>query len=132
MENSKALTIDEQLALGAAIVELLHLKAKGGRFNTTYGTKTVQGIGATIERIYNEIKEQKGTANPDKISIIWSVEDVLTRAEEMHETTISLDQARWILEQLEINHDCNYGITWEIMDDYISCLLYTSPSPRDA
>ena len=122
MENNEALTIDEQSALGATIVELLRLKpVKGGCFySTTYGAKSYTGLGATIERIFNELKAQGATINSDKISITWTIEDVLTRAEEIHETTISLDQARWVLEQLECNHDCNYGITWEIMDYYIS------------
>ena len=123
MENNKALTltIDEQSALGAAIVELLHLKpAKGGCFySTTYGTKSYAGLGTTIERIFNEIKAQNETTNPDKIAIIWSVEDVIDRAQENHEIEISLDQARVILHSMEKYHDCEYGITWGTIDYYI-------------
>ena len=49
----------EYIKLGYAIVKLFDLKPikKGsdkGRYNTTYGTKTVIGIGATVARILEE------------------------------------------------------------------------------
>lgn len=41
--------------LGADVIAVLGLKKnKQGRYNTAWGDKTVQGIGATVSRLYNE------------------------------------------------------------------------------
>jgi hypothetical protein len=48
-------------ALGNAIAELLHLKKERatGRFNTSYGTKSAEGLGRTVARIAHEFNQTK-------------------------------------------------------------------------
>ena len=43
-------------ALGAAIAELLHLKKSrtDGRYSTSYGTKSAEGLGRTVARLVHE------------------------------------------------------------------------------
>ena len=56
-----------------------------------------------------------------KISIEWSIEDVLCRATDM-EKKVSRKQASEILELLESEHDANIGINWDNIDywtDYV-------------
>jgi hypothetical protein len=123
------LTVDQKAKLGALVIELLHLKAKGGRIETSYGAKTPQGLGATIERLINDVVNEQSEApktdkitintNPDKIAIIWSVEDVIDRAEDCHEMGVSIEQSREVLRKMEHYHDCNYGLTWGTIDSYL-------------
>lgn len=48
-----------EVAIGQRIAELLDLKfSKSGRTNTTWGTKSIQGLGACIDRITEEEKER--------------------------------------------------------------------------
>jgi len=47
--------------------------------------------------------------------VIWLSDDVISRARE-HNVSISNELAAEILESLEHNHDCNYGITWDHID----------------
>lgn len=54
----------------------------------------------------------------DKIAISWSIEDVISRAEE-YEVDLTKEQARELLEQLLDNHDACIGINWDVMDFYI-------------
>ena len=47
------------VAVGQRIFELLNLKiSKSGRIKTSFGNKTIQGIGATIARIIEEENER--------------------------------------------------------------------------
>jgi len=48
-------------AMGAAIADLLHLKKDRatGRFNTTYGTKSAEGLGRTVARVVREFNQTK-------------------------------------------------------------------------
>jgi hypothetical protein len=55
----------------------------------------------------------------DSISITWKVCDIIDRAKENH-IKLTQEQAREVLESLEDNHDCNYGITWDMIDDTIN------------
>lgn len=54
----------------------------------------------------------------DKIALVWSTEYVINRAKEIG-VTISEDDAKNVLQQVLDNHDRNYGVTWEILDNYI-------------
>jgi hypothetical protein len=54
----------------------------------------------------------------DFISIVWSKGDVIQRAEE-NDIIISDDNAKEVLRLLESEHDCNIGITWDLIDYYI-------------
>ena len=47
------------IAVGQRIFELLNLKiSKSGRIYTSYGDKTIEGLGATINRIIEEENER--------------------------------------------------------------------------
>ncbi len=47
------------VAIGQKVAELLNLKFdKSGRTKTTWGTKSIQGLGATITRIIEEENER--------------------------------------------------------------------------
>jgi hypothetical protein len=51
--------------------------------------------------------------------IIWCAEDVKHHAEDL-EIEVTDDEAQYIVDMLESNHDCNHGTTW----DSIACHLY--------
>lgn len=55
---------------------------------------------------------------PEKISIVWSYEDVLLRAES-NGTKITKDQACEILSEMDSKHDANCGISWDTIDFYL-------------
>lgn len=46
------------VAIGYEVNQLLNLKFKDGRTNTSWGTKTIQGLGACIQRIIDEQTER--------------------------------------------------------------------------
>jgi hypothetical protein len=47
------------IAIGYEVAKLLNLKVnKLGVINTSYGTKSIQGLGATIQRIIEEQKQR--------------------------------------------------------------------------
>src|SRR5258708_5466442 len=47
---------------------------------------------------------------PDEISIIWFAENVLEV-----DDSLTYEQACLVLQRLEAEHDCNEGITWEVI-----------------
>lgn len=61
--NNEQQTVSKEIvlsvAVGQKISELLSLKfGKDGRTKTTWGTKSIQGLGACITRIVEEEKER--------------------------------------------------------------------------
>lgn len=49
------------VAVGQKVAELLNLKfGKDGKTKTSWGTKSIQGLGASIARIYEEEQKRKG------------------------------------------------------------------------
>lgn len=52
----------------------------------------------------------------DAIAIIWSIEDVYACAEERERGTLTQEEARKVLKDVEANHDCTYGVSWESID----------------
>lgn len=54
----------------------------------------------------------------NQIAIVWGTEDILTKAKEK-EIKLTEKEARLILKNLQRNHDCEYGITWETIDTAI-------------
>lgn len=61
---------------------------------------------------------------PDKIFIEWCIEDVISRAKDLkdfrkNQVTPTDEQAREILQAMDRRHDCNLGITWDTIDDYL-------------
>jgi len=57
--------------------------------------------------------------------ITWSPEDVIERGK-MHTPpkNITNNQAKRVLELCDHRHDCNYGMTWGLMDDCIVEVLH--------
>jgi len=57
----------------------------------------------------------------DSISIVWHVEDVLYKDVELYPEgrRLSPRQCREILQSIKHNHDANYGVTWETIEDAI-------------
>ena len=78
----------------------------------------------TIKKAIELLKEGKVSKalllleSKDSIFIEWSTQDILDVAQNMHKR-ISKKKARQILADIEHNHDCNYGITWDTIQDFI-------------
>ena len=69
----------------------------------------------TIEQIENA----KAILEQANICVIyWSVEDVKGRAKELN-ILLSEEQVAKILKDMERQHDCNYGVTWETIDYHV-------------
>ncbi len=58
----------------------------------------------------------------DTISIVWSLEDVESRAKD-NGYTLKDGEAMKVLTLLKEKHDCNLGITWDTVDDYLSYIV---------
>ena len=56
--------IDKQI--GVKVAELLSLKIKGDRFDTSWGTKTYIGLGACIRRIVSDIVSETNNKTENK------------------------------------------------------------------
>lgn len=56
------------------------------------------------------------------ISISWGVEDVEQRATE-NGYFLGEGDALTVLQMLKEKHDCNLGITWDTIDDYLSLMV---------
>ena len=54
----------------------------------------------------------------DKITIIWCIEDVKSLDDNLTD-----EQAREVLRLAEKYHDCNIGISWDVLSYYISEVL---------
>jgi hypothetical protein len=66
---------------------------------------------------YDKVRKYIDEKNAD-ISIIWNVEDVMTRANERH-IPITYDQAYTILTNMKRRHDATLGINWDVIDCHI-------------
>lgn len=62
-------------------------------------------------------RRQHGT-----ISIVWGLEDVEGRAKD-NGYLLKEGQAQKVLDMLKDKHDCNIGITWDVIDDYLSYIF---------
>jgi len=62
-------------------------------------------------------REQRGT-----ISIVWGLQDVEDRAKD-NGYELKEGDAQKVLELLKEKHDCNIGITWEVIDGYLSYIV---------
>ena len=62
-------------------------------------------------------RSQQGT-----ISIVWGLQDVEDRAKDKG-YLLKEGEAQQVLDMLKDKHDCNIGITWDVMDDYLSYIL---------
>lgn len=52
-------------------------------------------------------------------SIIWTKEDIVDRAKDQGNKVPSKERLSEIINLMDKNHDCNYGITWETIDYYL-------------
>ncbi|TCC88551.1 hypothetical protein EZ428_18085 [Pedobacter frigiditerrae] len=62
-------------------------------------------------------RSQQGT-----ISILWGLQDVEDRAKD-NGYELKKGEAQKVLDMLKDKHDCNIGITWEVIDDYLSYVV---------
>jgi len=62
-------------------------------------------------------REQRG-----KISIVWSLEDVEMQAKN-NGYILKDGEAQKVLDMLKDKHDCTIGITWDVIDDYLSYIV---------
>ena len=69
---------------------------------------------ALVKKIENAVKKQDET-----IHIIWSYEDIISRAEDAGCKVPSKKKAIEILKEIEHRHDCNLGVTWDTIDFYL-------------
>jgi hypothetical protein len=69
----------ESVAVGQAIVELFSLKQNKdtSRYNTTWGSKTVEGIGRCVERIVREAAHTIDTTEQPKQVYVIEPEDAV-------------------------------------------------------
>lgn len=62
-------------------------------------------------------REQRG-----KIFIVWSLEDVEMQAKN-NGHILKDGEAQKVLDMLQDKHDCTIGITWDVIDDYLSYIV---------
>ena len=60
----------------------------------------------------------------DKVAIIWSIDDVFSKADEM-EIKLTDEEAEDILNELLDDHDCSRGITWDNIEETIRFRQYS-------
>ncbi len=63
-----------------------------------------------------------------KLHVIWGVEDVQSKAEEM-DVDITEEQCMTVLENAARRHDCNVGITWEVLEFWIGEVTKPNHTP---
>lgn len=56
------------------------------------------------------------------ISIVWGLEDIEDRAKD-NGYLLKEGEAQKVLDMLKDKHDCNIGITWDVIDDYLSYIV---------
>lgn len=47
---------------------------------------------------------------------LWTLEDIISRAEEMERPKVSKKQAQEIMHMMSKAHDANIGVNWEFID----------------
>ncbi len=70
----------------------------------------------TIKKIKAELKKM------GYIGILWHEDDIIETARKNNHT-LSQKDASIILQNLQHNHDCNYGITWETINAEIGSFI---------
>jgi len=61
--------------------------------------------------------------NPDEFTIVWTSRDIIDHAQQGMDITLSIKDARDVLQLLEHNHDCNHGINWDVITYAINTLI---------
>ena len=67
----------------------------------------------------------------DKIAPSWSVEDVIYRANEIG-YTLTDEEAKQVLEEVDNRWDANVGICWDIFDIFIQDVVMEREEETDA
>ena len=60
----------------------------------------------------------KMTFNPDWMAEWWHIDDVATQAESQGET-LTEEECREVLRLMEKYHNCEVGINWDVIDNWI-------------
>ena len=60
-------------------------------------------------------KHLKDTCWTDRVGIVWGIDDVQGRAEEIG-VECDIESARGVLTSLMENHDANFGVNWDAID----------------
>lgn len=55
----------------------------------------------------------------DKIAIVWEANDVISEFKQNHKRC-SKEKANDILTSILEQHDCNFGVTWDTIREYMS------------
>jgi hypothetical protein len=56
--------------------------------------------------------------DPDWITEHWHIDDVIEQAENNGEQ-LTIEEARWVLQMVDKNHDCEVGINWGVIDSWV-------------
>jgi hypothetical protein len=56
--------------------------------------------------------------DPDWMTEHWHIDDVIEQAENNGEQ-LTIGQAREVLRLIEKNHDCEVGINWDVIDNWV-------------
>lgn len=57
------------------------------------------------------------------IQINWHIEDIKYHARDVHNITITDEEAAEILVRMKNKHDASIGINWDVIDYYVSDLI---------
>lgn len=60
--------------------------------------------------------------SPNWMAEWWHIDDVLNQAE-IHDEELTKEEAQHVLKLMDEFHDCNYGHTWDSMDNAIDLVL---------
>lgn len=65
-----------------------------------------------------EIEKAKATLRKAGyfVDSLWTLEDIISRSEEMERPRISKKQAKEIMLMMARSHDANIGVNWEFID----------------
>lgn len=58
----------------------------------------------------------------DKNCIIWGTDDVIEHIKHCKKVTLTLEQARKVLEAVFDNHDASIGISWDVLETHYEIL----------
>jgi hypothetical protein len=48
----------------------------------------------------------------DTLNIVWTSQDIIDHAKDGMDIDLKIEDARHVLNLLELNHDCEFGINW--------------------
>jgi len=70
--------------------------------------------------VKDAIKHLKQYKLTDHVAVaIWQAEDVMEHAKNGRDMDVTKEEAEEIIDQMDRNQDCEYGITWQTIDNYL-------------